>query len=75
MKRKVERSYIDQYIDRNYPDGISQLARESEIPANTISKIRANGYVPKNEKKLRKLAKACGASLDEVFPPIEEVAS
>lgn len=67
MRRTVDRSHIDKWIDANYPDAITKLAGASKVPANTLTKIRT-GYVPKDAEKRKSLAGVLGVSEDELFP-------
>lgn len=67
MKRTVKREYIDEWLKERYPDAISKLAQASQIPANSIAKIRL-GWVPKNPNRRKDLAAVLGVEESELFP-------
>lgn len=71
MDRRVERQFIDEYVDRNYPNGLAKLSFVSGVPAPCICKIR-NGHVPKKQGSRLKLAAALGLEEDVLFPFVEE---
>lgn len=75
MDRRVNRPLLDKWIQRHGPDGISRLAVESNVAAETIKKSRASGEAPKKYITCKLISDAMGAELDDVFPPIEEEAS
>lgn len=62
----VNRKPIDQWIYDNRPDGLSKLAVESKVPADTIGKVR-RGKVPP-EVQRGKLADALKIQESEIFP-------
>jgi hypothetical protein len=77
MDRTVKRELIDEWVREAGRDGVGQLARKSNVPTGSISKIR-NGRVPKNVLIRQALAKAIGVSEKDLFPAIgagEEQAS
>jgi hypothetical protein len=64
---KARREIIDRWVKANKPDGIGKLARESEIPTGSLSKIRA-GRPLQNPLLRRSLARALGVKESELFP-------
>lgn len=71
MIRRVERQLLDEWIDRNGPDGISELAIASRVSASLIAKIRI-GCVPKKEITRMKLCRAIEVTEDELFPVLPD---
>lgn len=67
MKTKVNRDLIDKWIKDAYPNGLYKLSEASNIPANSLIKIRL-GWVPKNPHRRRELAEVLGVSEAELFP-------
>jgi len=69
MKRRVDRTFIDAWIDKNYPNALAKLsiATGSVLTTSSISKIRA-GRVPVSAMKRQRLAEALGVSEDRLFP-------
>lgn len=67
MDRSVRRELIDEWIRSQPRDGVGELAKKSNVPTGSISKIR-NGRVPKNVLIRRALAKALGVTESELFP-------
>lgn len=74
MNRRVERHYIDKWVNEKYPDAITKLAIASGIPASSIAKIRL-GRVPKSQDDRQRLSKALSLKEDVLFPPVEDEAS
>lgn len=73
MTRRVNREILDKWINAFPTDGISHLAVESQVSAETIKKMRASGEAPKKFITLKALSDAIGVDLDILFP--EEQAS
>jgi transcriptional regulator with XRE-family HTH domain len=69
MDRLVAREFIDAWIDRNSPDGISRLAIESGVSSSTISKVRI-GIVPKKAGTRVQLARALNVAEERLFPKL-----
>ncbi len=74
MNRRVERQYIDKWLDEHYPNAITKLSVASGVTANTIAKIR-QGRVPKSHDYRKRLSKAVGVAEDDLFPLDGERAS
>lgn len=70
MKISVDRTLIDAWVEKAYPNGLWKLSQDSKIPANSLSKIRL-GWVPKNPDKRADLARALGVSESDLFPLVE----
>lgn len=68
MDRRVERSLIDRWIDKNGPDGLLELAKTSGVSSSTIAKARV-GYVPKKQVTRNRLCEALKVSENRLFPP------
>lgn len=66
MDATVARQIIDEWIDRNGPDGLLKLAQKSGVSSSTISRARL-GVVPKKASTRIRLAKALERSEQEVF--------
>lgn len=69
MNRRVERTLIDRWIDKNGPDGLLELARASGVSSSTISKARL-GYVPKRQRTRDRLCSVLKVSEARLFPPV-----
>ena len=65
--RLVAREIINGWIDRNGPDGITQLAYKSGVSSSTISKLRG-GRIPTKASTRLAICRAIGVSEDELFP-------
>lgn len=65
--RRVVRPVIDQWIDKNGPDGISQLAYKSGVSASTIAKLRG-GRVPTKASTRLAICRILEVSEDTLFP-------
>jgi len=77
MDRRVNRPLLDNWIQQHGPDGVSRLAVESKVSADTIKRSRASGAAPKKLSTCLMLSKAMGVEVDTLFPPAsaEEEAS
>lgn len=71
MRRTIRREILDEWINEAYPNALKKLSDKSDVPVNSISKIR-NGRVPKSEKQRRQLAKAVGVKESELFPVLPD---
>lgn len=71
MQRRVNRKFIDEWLAANYKNAVTKLSNASDVPANSISKIR-NGRVPKDFEQLKALAKAIGVDVDILFPVLPD---
>jgi hypothetical protein len=69
MERMVNRAPIDRWVKEAYPNGLYKLAQATNIPVNSLTKIRL-GWVPKNEVKRQDLAKVLGVEESQIFPPL-----
>jgi len=67
MARRTNRKIIDEWIEKNGPNGQSKLAVESGISNSLISKAR-NGDVPKKMSSRIRLARFLNVSEDDLFP-------
>jgi len=67
MKKQVNRAPIDEWIKNAYPNGLYKLSEASNIPVNSLAKIRL-GWVPKNPVKRTDLAVVLGVQESELFP-------
>ncbi len=67
MDKTVKRELIDMWIRSQPRDGVGELAKKSNIPTGSISKIR-QGRVPKSVLIRQSLAKAIGCTETELFP-------
>lgn len=72
MSRRVERQYLDEWLDENYPNALTKLSVKSGVPANSITKIRG-GRVPKSHDLRVQLCEALKITEDDLFPPAETV--
>lgn len=68
MDRRVNKELLNNWIQEHGPDGISRLAVESRVSAETIKRSRASGIAPKKLSTCLLISKAVGANLDELFP-------
>lgn len=68
MERRVNRELLDKWISENGPDGISRLAVESQVSAETIKRSRASGEAPKKYSTCKLLSDAIGVEMDVLFP-------
>lgn len=75
MVRRVNREILDQWLDKNGPDGISKLAVESGVSSSLIAKVRQFKIAPKKQSTRDKLCEALGVSEEALFPETEEKAS
>lgn len=75
MIRRVNRKLLDEWVRKNGPDGISLLAVESQVSAETIKKSRASGQAPKKLITCKLISTALGVAVDDLFPPVEDEAS
>lgn len=66
--RRTNREILDEWLERNGPDGISRLAIESGVSASTISKARFGISVPKKLSTRNKICAVLGVSEDILFP-------
>ena len=69
MDKRVERTIIDRWIDRNGPDGLLELARASGVSSSTITKARL-GVVPKRQRTRDRLCEALNVSEAKLFPAV-----
>ncbi len=71
--RRVVRAIIDNWIDRNGPDGVTQLAYKSGVSASTINKLRG-GRTPTKASTRLAICRTIGVTENELFPPGESTA-
>lgn len=69
MKRKVERKFIDAWMEDNNPNGLFKLAELSGLSPSTITKARV-GRSPVKAYTREKLAKALSIDADILFPVV-----
>ena len=69
MDLKVNRAPIDEWVDRNGPDGLVKLAQKAEISSSTMNKVRA-GLVPKKRSTRIKICRALQKKEADVFIPV-----
>lgn len=62
---------LDSWIQHNGPDGISRLAVESKVSADTIKRSRASGVAPKKLSTCLSISSAMGVEVDALFPPAQ----
>lgn len=67
MSRTVARKLIDDWIDKNGPNGLLELAKASGVSSSMIAKART-GVVPKKFRTRERLSTALGVSEDVLFP-------
>ena len=67
MSQKVERKYIDAWIERNHPNAIVKLSLATGIPGNSLLKIR-QGIAPKRLYWKSALSEFLGVPLEVLFP-------
>ena len=67
MNRRVERSFIDKWLEENGPDALLRLADRSGVSSSTITKARL-GVVPKRKRTRLQLCKALRVGEDALFP-------
>lgn len=70
MERTVERSLIDNWVDRNGPDGLVKLAQAAGVSSSLMSKVRI-GRVPKQAATRIRICKALRTEEDTLFPPVD----
>lgn len=68
MDRRVNRPLLDSWIEQNGPDGVSRLAVESKVSADTIKRSRASGMAPKKLSTCLLISGVLGVNVDELFP-------
>ena len=68
MARHTNTKLLNEWIQKNGPDGISKLAVESGVSASTISKIRCGSVFPKKQITIDKLCRAMKVTEGELFP-------
>ena len=69
MDRTVNRTHIDEWIDRNGPDGLVKLAQAAGVSYSLMSKVR-NGLVPKKGSSRLRICQALSKIEDVIFPPL-----
>jgi hypothetical protein len=67
MDRVVARIFIDEWVDKNGPDGLVKLAQKAGVSYSLLNKAR-NGLVPKKTCSRLKISKALGLKEEQVFP-------
>ncbi|CAB4152597.1 hypothetical protein UFOVP610_20 [uncultured Caudovirales phage] len=72
MTRTVERKHLDEWIDKNGPDGALKLAKKAGVSSSLLLKARA-GRAPVKGFMRAQICKALGVSEDELFPIVEEL--
>lgn len=72
MNRRVNRELLDKWISDHRHDGLSRLAVQSQVAADTIKKMRASGEAPKKYITCKLISDAMGVEVDELFPQEEE---
>jgi hypothetical protein len=68
MTRRTDRKILDDWIERNGPDGVTVLAYKSKVSASTIQKARASEKAPKKLSTLQRISETIGAEVDDLFP-------
>jgi hypothetical protein len=68
MKLKVNRTLIDQWIKDAYPNGLYKLSEASNIPVNSLTKIRLGTFIPRDPNRRRSLAEALNVEESDLFP-------
>jgi hypothetical protein len=71
VNRRVERSYIDQFIENNGPDGLLEYAKAARVSSSTIAKARI-GFVPKKRITREAMAGPLGIDEDQLFPVLQD---
>jgi transcriptional regulator with XRE-family HTH domain len=66
--RRTNREILDEWLEKNGPDGVTQLAYKSGVSASTISKARFGISVPKKPSTRNKICAVLGVSEDVLFP-------
>lgn len=68
MKTRVNRDLIDQWIKDAYPNGLYKLSEKSNVPVESLKKIRLGTFIPKAADRRKGLADALGVEESELFP-------
>jgi lambda repressor-like predicted transcriptional regulator len=70
VKQVCNREILDQWIAKNKPHGLRQLAKKAKVGTRTIASCRA-GKVPKSPLIQQALSEAVGVTAKELFPSVE----
>jgi hypothetical protein len=70
MDRRVNKELLNKWIQAHSPNGISRLAVESQVSADTIKRARATGMAPKKPITRQLLSQAMDLHVDVLFPPV-----
>lgn len=66
---RVRREFIDRWVRANKPGGIGRLAELTEIPVESLKKIRTERPI-QDPLKMKSLARALGVKESELFVPV-----
>lgn len=69
--RRVERQIIDEWIDRNAPNGLAKLSLAAGVSIALIAHARI-GNVPAKAGTRMRLASALKVTEDQLFPIVPE---